>query len=116
MPAHHTPCASDRWSNKKDPNGHGLFEGGFLGLDNVGAFDRSQPGFAGARLEQADATAWMAMYCADMLTIALELAQHNIAYEDVASKFLVRWGLTGQGWAPVFKCNCSRRVGALLAH
>ncbi|RYY34454.1 hypothetical protein EON62_03285, partial [archaeon] len=75
------------WANRKDRYGRNLFEGGFLGLDNIGAFDRSQIGVAGAHLEQADATAWMSAYCVDMLCIALELSQHSIAYEDVASKF-----------------------------
>lgn len=65
-----------------------MFEGGFLGLDNIGVFDRSTlEGLPpGVRLEQADATAWMAMYCADMLSISLELAQANPSYEDIASK------------------------------
>ena len=64
-----------------------MFEGGFLGLDNIGVFDRSAPLPSGGHLEQADGTAWMAMYCLNMLAIALELAAENPAYEDVASKF-----------------------------
>lgn len=75
------------WVNQKDPTGKHVFGGGFLGLDNIGVFDRSQPLPTGGRLEQADGTAWMAFYCATMLSIALELAQHDPAYEDVASKF-----------------------------
>ena len=63
-----------------------MFEGGFLGLDNIGCFDRNSVP-AGGHLEQADGTAWMGMYCLDMLEIALELAQTNKAYEDLATKF-----------------------------
>jgi hypothetical protein len=66
--------------------GRNLFEGGFLGLDNIGVFDRSNMP-QGIKLEQADGTAWMAMYCLNMLSIALELAQTRPAYEDVATKF-----------------------------
>ena len=73
--------------NRKDPEGHNLFAGGFLGLDNIGVFDRSQPLPTGGHLEQADGTAWMAFYCATMLSIALELASEDPSYEDVASKF-----------------------------
>ncbi|MFK7742710.1 MAG: glucosidase [Planctomycetota bacterium] len=75
------------WVNQKDLQGKHVFGGGFLGLDNIGVFDRSQPLPTGGHLEQADGTAWMAFYCATMLSIALELAQHDKAYEDVASKF-----------------------------
>ena len=75
------------WVNRKDPAGRNLFAGGFLGLDNIGPFDRSRPLPGGAQLEQADGTAWMAFYCISMLAIALELAQEDPAYEDVASKF-----------------------------
>ena len=74
------------WVNRKDRLNNNVFEGGFLGLDNIGVFDRnSAPG--GGKLEQADGTAWMGMYCLDMLEIALELAQTNKAYEDLATKF-----------------------------
>ncbi|MFO0691598.1 MAG: glucosidase [Myxococcota bacterium] len=76
------------WVNRKDPHGDNLFSGGFLGLDNIGVFDRSQPLPTGGHLEQADGTAWMGFYCATMLAIALELAQEDPAYEDLASKFL----------------------------
>jgi len=75
------------WVNRKDPEGHNLFAGGFLGLDNIGVFDRSKPLPTGGHLEQADGTAWMAFYCATMLSMALELARDNPAYEDIASKF-----------------------------
>jgi hypothetical protein len=75
------------WVNRKDPDGKNLFAGGFLGLDNIGVFDRSQPLPTGGHLEQADGTAWMAFYCVTMLAIALELASEDPAYEDVASKF-----------------------------
>ncbi len=75
------------WVNRKDVEGKHVFAGGFLGLDNIGLFDRSKPLPGGARLEQADGTAWMASYCGTMLSIALELARHNPVYEDIASKF-----------------------------
>jgi hypothetical protein len=75
------------WVNRKDTEGKNLFSGGFLGLDNIGVFDRSQPLPTGGHLEQADGTAWMAFYCATMLSMALELARDDTAYEDLASKF-----------------------------
>ncbi|HET9689871.1 MAG TPA: hypothetical protein VFP61_01865 [Acidimicrobiales bacterium] len=75
------------WVNRKDANGSNVFEGGFLGLDNIGLFDRSKPLPVHGRLEQSDATAWMAMYCLDLLQAALVLGRRNRAYEDVASKF-----------------------------
>jgi hypothetical protein len=75
------------WVNRKDPGGRHLFSGGFLGLDNIGVFDRSKPLPTGGLLEQADGTAWMAFYCGTMLSIALELAEGDAAYEDIASKF-----------------------------
>ena len=75
------------WVNRKDPDGRNLFAGGFLGLDNIGVFDRSQPLPTGGHLEQADGTAWMAFYSATMMSIALELARDNPATEDTASKF-----------------------------
>lgn len=76
-----------RWVNRKDAGGNNVFEGGFLGLDNIGAFNRSEPLPTGGTLRQADGTAWMAFYCLNMLSIALELAKHNPVYEDIASKF-----------------------------
>jgi hypothetical protein len=75
------------WVNREDEEGNNLFAGGFLGLDNISILDRSEQLPPGVRLEQADATAWMAMYCLDLMRIALELAGENSAYEDLASKF-----------------------------
>ncbi|MEP6704082.1 MAG: glucosidase [Acidobacteriota bacterium] len=75
------------WVNRKDAEGNNVFEGGFLGLDNVGVFDRSKPLPGGGFLEQSDGTSWMAMYCLNMMAIALELAIGDKVYEDVASKF-----------------------------
>ena len=75
------------WVNRKDPEGRGVFAGGFLGMDNLGVFDRSRDLPVGDSLEQADGTAWMGFYCTSMLRIAFELALHDRAYEDVASKF-----------------------------
>ena len=76
------------WVNRKDSEGNNIFEGGFLGLDNVGVFDRSAPLPTGGYLEQSDGTSWMAMFCLNMLKIALELAAHqDPIYEDIASKF-----------------------------
>ncbi len=76
------------WINRKDEQDRNIFQGGFLGLDNIGIFDRSAPLPSGARLDQSDGTAWMAMYCLNMLAIALELAGEDKTYEDVATKFL----------------------------
>jgi len=75
------------WVNHKDSEGANIFEGGFLGLDNIGIFDRSAPLPSGWLLEQSDGSSWMAMYCLNMLKIALELAGFDPAYEDIASKF-----------------------------
>ncbi len=75
------------WVNRKDPHGNNLFAGGFLGLDNIGVFDRSKPLPTGGHLAQADGTAWMAFFCGTMLSMALELASEDPVYEDVASKF-----------------------------
>ena len=75
------------WVNRKDTVGRNVFEGGFLGLDNIGVFDRSKPLPGGGILEQADATSWMGMYCLNMLDIALELARESPSYQDVANKF-----------------------------
>jgi hypothetical protein len=75
------------WVNRKDADGRNVFEGGFLGLDNIGVFDRSQPLPTGGTLVQSDSTSWMAMYCLNLLAIALELAAEDDSYEDVASKF-----------------------------
>ncbi|MDQ6678498.1 MAG: glucosidase [Acidobacteriota bacterium] len=75
------------WVNRKDVAGKQVFSGGFLGLDNIGVFDRSQPLPNGQALEQADGTAWMTFFCSTMLSMALELASEDPAYEDIASKF-----------------------------
>jgi hypothetical protein len=75
------------WVNRKDHDGHNVFQGGFLGLDNIGVFDRSAPLPTGGHIEQADGTAWMAMYSLNMLAIALELARTRPAYEHIATKF-----------------------------
>jgi hypothetical protein len=75
------------WVNRKDAEGKNVFQGGFLGLDNIGVFNRSEPLPNGDYIEQADGTGWMAMYSLNLLAIALELARHDPAYEDVASKF-----------------------------
>jgi hypothetical protein len=93
------------WVNRNDRKGHNLFGGGFLGLDNIGVFDRSIKLPNGMTLDQADGTAWMGLYCSSMLTIALELAQTRPAYEDIASKFFEHYiaiidainGLGGNG-------------------
>ena len=90
------------WVNRKDTEGKNIFEGGFLGLDNIGVFDRSAPLPTGGRLEQSDATSWMGMYCLNMLTIALELARDNRAYEDVASKFFEHF---------VYICRAVNNIG-----
>ncbi len=76
------------WVNRKDAGDNNIFEGGFLGLDNIGVFDRNHPLPDGSYVEQSDGTSWMAMYCLDMLTISLELAHANPSYEEVATKFL----------------------------
>jgi hypothetical protein len=75
------------WVNRKDTQDRNIFQGGFLGLDNIGVFDRSQPLPTGGYLEQSDGTSWMAMYALNLLKISLELATHNPVYEDIASKF-----------------------------
>src|SRR2546427_12077304 len=75
------------WVTRKDAEGRNVFQGGFLGLDNIGVFDRSAPLPTGGHIEQSDGTSWMGMYCLNMLAIALELAQENAVYQDVASKF-----------------------------
>src|SRR5436309_1281932 len=76
------------WVNRKDRSGNNVFEGGFLGLDNIGVFDRSAPLPTGGHLEQADGTAWMALFCQNMLEISVELAMHRPAYVDMAVKFV----------------------------
>ncbi len=75
------------WVNRKDTEGHNIFQGGFLGLDNIGVFDRSAELPTGGHIHQSDGTSWMAMYSLNLMRIALELAVHNEVYEDIATKF-----------------------------
>lgn len=75
------------WVNRKDANGNNIFQGGFLGLDNIGVFDRSAPLPTGGYIEQADGTSWMAMYALNLMRIALELSKYNPVYQDMATKF-----------------------------
>jgi len=90
------------WVNRKDADGLNVFQGGFLGLDNIGVFDRSAPLPTGGLIEQSDGTSWMGMYCLNMLAIALELAKENPAYEDVASKFFEHF---------VYICDAMNNLG-----
>ncbi|MGH7409923.1 MAG: MGH1-like glycoside hydrolase domain-containing protein [Candidatus Methylomirabilis sp.] len=90
------------WVNRKDAEGRNIFQGGFLGLDNIGVFDRSAPLPTGGHIEQSDGTSWMGMYCLNMLAIALELAQEDHAYEDVASKFFEHF---------VYICRALNNIG-----
>ena len=83
------------WVNRKDPSGRNVFQGGFLGLDNIGIFDRSAPLPVDGTLTQSDGTSWMAMFCLNMLRIALELAQEDHVYEDIAIKFCEHFLLIG---------------------
>jgi hypothetical protein len=83
------------WVNRKDVYGRNVFQGGFLGMDNIGAFDRSKPLPIKAVLTQSDGTSWMAMFCLNMMRIALELAREDAAYEDIASKFFEHFLLIG---------------------
>ncbi|MBX3237834.1 MAG: glucosidase [Nitrospiraceae bacterium] len=91
------------WVNRKDAEGKNIFQGGFLGLDNIGVFDRSKPLPTGGHIEQSDATSWMGMYCLNMLSIALELARTDRAYEDVASKFFEHF---------VYICRAINNIGS----
>ncbi len=83
------------WVNRKDPRGLNVFQGGFLGLDNIGVFDRSAPPPMSGTLVQSDGTSWMAMYCLNMLRIAIELAQEDDAYQDIATKFFEHFLMIG---------------------
>ncbi len=83
------------WVNRKDPRGMNVFQGGFLGMDNIGCFDRSAPLPVDGTLVQSDGTSWMAMYCLNMLRIAIELAQEDNAYEDIATKFFEHFLMIG---------------------
>ncbi len=102
------------WVNRKDPTGRNVFEGGFLGLDNIGIFDRSSPLPTGGNLEQADGTAWMAMYCQNMLEIALELSQADHTYDDMVIKFLEHflWIAAAMDRLGVHKTRCGMRKTA----
>ena len=84
------------WVNRKDPDGRNVFQGGFLGLDNIGLFDRSRPLPTGGTLDQADGTAWMAMYALNLMRISLVLAEENPVYEDTATKFFEHFLLIAQ--------------------
>lgn len=84
------------WMNRKDLSGNNLFEGGFLGLDNIGVFNRSAPLSSNMQLEQADGTSWMGMYALNMLDMALEIAVHDIAFEDTATKFFEQFVLIAE--------------------
>ena len=81
------------WVNRKDRSGNNLYEGGFLGLDNIGVFDRSAPLPTGGYLEQADGTAWVALFCRNMLEIACELTGHDSIYEDLAANYAIQFVL-----------------------
>jgi hypothetical protein len=83
------------WVNRKDPHGKNVFQGGFLGMDNIGVFDRSSPPPAGATLVQSDGTSWMAIYSLNMLRIAIELAQEDDVYQDIATKFFEHFLMIG---------------------
>src|SRR5207247_11107185 len=83
------------WVNRKDRNGKNVFEGGFLGLDNIGVFDRSAPLPTGGHLEQADGTAWMALFCQNMLEIATEIAAEDQTFDDMAVKVVDRFVAIG---------------------
>ena len=96
------------WVNRKDFEGKNVFEGGFLGLDNIGLFNRSEPLPTGGVLEQADSTGWMAFYCLNMLNISLELAKHRRIYEDIASKFFEHFLLISD--AMTFRAGGKKRV------
>jgi hypothetical protein len=95
------------WVNRKDNQGRNIFQGGFLGLDNIGVFDRSAQLPTGGYINQSDGTSWMAMYALNLMRIALELAQHNHVYEDIASKFFEHF----LGIAQAMSCMMSDDVG-----
>ena len=84
------------WINRKDRNGNNIFEGGFLGLDNIGVFNRSHHFTTGMQLEQADGTSWMGMYALNMMDMALEISRHDIAFEDTATKFFEHFVLIAE--------------------
>ena len=102
------------WVNRKDRFGKNVFEGGFLGLDNIGVFDRSAPLPTGGYLEQADGTAWMALFCQNMLEIAFELAAHDPTYEELASNFAVQFLLIARAMNRIGPGRHVGRRGRLL--
>ncbi|MDZ4753089.1 MAG: glucosidase [Phycisphaerae bacterium] len=93
------------WVNRKDSGGRNVFEGGFLGLDNIGVFDRSQPIPLGGSLQQADGTAWMGMYALSLMRIAIELAVHFPVYEDLATKFFEHFLQIAEAMADIHECG-----------
>lgn len=84
------------WINRKDPNGNNIFEGGFLGLDNIGVFNRSMPLHGKMELEQADGTSWMGMYALNLMDMAIEIAMHDISFEDMSTKFFEHFVLIAE--------------------
>ena len=104
------------WLNRKDRTGRNVFTGGFLGLDNIGVFDRSAPLPTGGHLEQADGTAWMAFYCQNMLEIALELASQDPEYEDLAYKFAEHFLWIAARWtaSATTRTRCGTRPTASI--
>jgi hypothetical protein len=108
------------WVNRKDEQGRNIFQGGFLGLDNIGVFDRSAPLPTGGFINQADGTSWMAMYCLNLLRISLELALHNKVYEDIATKFFEHFlhiaeAMTAIGGQPGIICHGEARIAVIGA-
>ena len=95
------------WVNRKDSEGNNVFEGGFLGLDNIGVFDRNHRFADGTRLEQSDGTSWMGMFCLNMLRVAIELATENHVYENIATKFFEHF----LGIAAAMNKLCGRGIG-----
>jgi len=95
------------WVNRKDVDGNNVFQGGFLGLDNIGIFDRSRPLPFGGRIDQSDGTAWMAGYSLSMLRVAVELAQHKPIYQDMASKFLEHFLRVANAMTNIGGCGSS---------
>jgi hypothetical protein len=93
------------WVNRKDNNGNNVFQGGFLGLDNIGIFDRSSELPTGGHIDQSDGTSWMGMYCLNMLAMALELAKNNPTYEDIASKFFEHFLYIADGMNHIGETN-----------
>ena len=101
------------WVNRKDADGRNLFQGGFLGLDNIGVFDRSAPLPTGGTMDQADGTAWMAMYCLNLLRISLELAGQNRVYEDTATKFFEHFLYIAEAMAALGQDGVTSRTEGL---